>query len=100
MSGVPVELFVLYGHIEIKDTPSELLLQVDIGDNHVINGVQMLRFPFDVSGIGCSQDIRFLLVIEEQTVIFVVLQFDVLVQKEVDDVEFAATQAEKVFDFD
>ena len=60
----------------------------------------MFRFPFYVSFIGGTNDILFLVMIEDQSIIFMFDVKNVFLEEKLGDIEFFVCQSEKIFELD
>ena len=57
----------------------------------------MFRFPFYVSFISCANDIFFLVMVEDQSIIFMFDVKNVFLEEKLGDIEFFVCQSEKIF---
>ena len=55
----------------------QLFLEVEVGDYHEVNGVEVGRLPLDVSWIGDPSQVGLFLVIEDDAVVLVRQTFHV-----------------------
>jgi hypothetical protein len=100
LSRVPGELVILEGDIEVEHFPSELVFEVGIGHYHEVDGVEVLGLPLDVAGVGGTQEVLLLLVVEDQSIVLVLQHPDVLVQHKVYQIELAVGQSKEIFELD
>jgi len=80
--GIPVHILILDCNIQIKHSHPHHIFQIIISHYHKVNSIQMRWFPLNVPLVGSPQNILFLLVVEDESVVSMGQAFYVLVEQE------------------
>ncbi len=102
LSSVSIEIGIEICYIQIQYFLFVFLvvLHILVRNHHEINSVEFLWFPLDVSVIGRSNDIFFLLVVENEAIVLMFHCLHVAVEHEINRVELSVGKAEEIFQLD